>query len=183
MGSTQVEHSSDGNIGGMNGPEFPVTLQVETFLGDQRSHHTDTETTEDQGERFSSWLCALCVCVVRGSVPRAFSSGGESAVLIRLRSLVRIQQGPPGRPEQVFGSAAEPYQVHQHTQRRSNLARARTRKKITAHGECPGAAEPMKDGAWHRKRRGGVLHPVIRRCPNGETPPVRVTREGGPQGN
>ena len=35
----------------------------------------------------------------------AFSSVGESAVLIRLRSLVRIQQGPPSIPEQVFGCA------------------------------------------------------------------------------
>jgi hypothetical protein len=50
----------------------------------------------------------------REGIVWAFSSDGESAVLIRLRSLVRAQQGPPRLPNSCSGGA-EPYQVHQLT--------------------------------------------------------------------
>ena len=129
--------------------EFPVTLQVETKAILSPFKYT---------ERIA-W---------------AFSSVGESAVLIRLRSLVRTQKGPPKR-----ATVSELYQVHrEEEEKRKQTRTSESAQERHAHGECPGAAEPKKDGARHRKRRGGVLRPVIRRSPNGETPPlVTLTRE------
>ena len=129
-----------------------------------------------------------------GKGPGAFSSVGESAVLIRPRSLVRVQKGPPGgrsstgRAPPLHGGGrgfesprlhrpplrgGARYQVNRaRNTRKREIARARARfveseTRRTVDALALQSRGRTRDGC--EKPRGGAYHPESRGYPNGET--------------